>query len=264
MQQLLSKQSIRSSRVASIKKSLVQWESAQWRTRMRVATRKLEEKRYKRYRNERRMYCSTRVVQRRSTAAAPPDEEERERNTENSRRRRKEKGRGVAKHSERSDEARSGRGWPLEDLVNKKAVAAAWVVQSSGMDEETRRKGARCKSRGRGKTERFIESTTRTLWKQWVLGRESRWEHKFPAFCVKACRDSVKRTQGWGLGCDRRGRRKKVEEEWNGWNKDGEREVSSWKKKETAQRRIAKGPTKEWEKLRDGTIRPGKREFRSL
>lgn len=129
----------------------------------------------------------------------------------------KEKGRGVAKHSERSDEARSGRGWPLKDLVNKKAVAAAWVVQSSGIDEETRRKGARCKSGGRrGKTERFIESTTRTAWKQWVLGRESRWEHKFPAFCVKACRDSVKRTQGWGLGCDRRGRRKKVEEEWNG------------------------------------------------
>lgn len=61
-------------------------------------------------------------------SSCSPDEEERERNTENSRRRRKEKGRGVAKHSERSDEARSGRGWPLEDLVNKKAVAAAWVV----------------------------------------------------------------------------------------------------------------------------------------
>lgn len=36
------------------------------------------------------------------------------------------------------------------------------------------------------------------------------------------------------------------------------------KKKERAERRIAKGQAKEWEKLRDETIRPGKREFRSL
>lgn len=49
----------------------------------------------------------------------------------------------MAKHSERSDEARSGRGWPLKDLVNKKAVAAAWVVQSSGIDEGTRRRRVR-------------------------------------------------------------------------------------------------------------------------